>query len=570
MRNQALSGTLHTFMTLMKIAGKQLISMVLTMIVIISTATACANLNQLTSDHPKKSGKTNPYGSFTEGPHVFYKKGKIHVKKVHFSDAGVKLDEQVFESKEDLPLLTCVVDDKKQTSFEVTLQHTFKSPATTYKQPEKLYAISDIEGNFDAFSKNLQGNKIINSKLEWIYGKGHLVLVGDFFDRGKNVTPVLWLIYKLDQEAKKAGGMVHFIVGNHEEMNMRGDLRYVKDRYIKAAKVMKVTYPAIYSKSTELGRWLRSKNIIEKVGHTIFVHGGLSPRMALSRIRLEDMNMYAQKYYGMEEYRIEEKGGVAKAVFSKEGPMWYRGYFVEKLSQKSVDNTLNLYGAKHVVVGHTIVPQVSSLFKGKVIAIDVKHDISLLENTPSSLLILDGKLFATNSKGKKSKVESFMTEDIVRNAFASVRDGDINGVKKFLKTNDKGRINKVFFSKRVTLLQAAILHNQVEVVSYLLDNGADIEMLSGNMTPLMHAIEGNNAKIIDILINRGANINALNLQKKTPLFFCAEHNNVEVAKILVKNGARLDMKDKKGRTAEEYAIKNDSKKVAVYLKSCSN
>ena len=554
-------------MILMKIAGKQLTAVVLTIALsIIGLGVLSAHENQPTL---KKLNSDESFNKdFIEGPHVFYKKGKIFIKKVHFSSAGVKLEEQSFDSKKDVPVLTCTVDNPRKTTFNIPLHSDYTAPPTFYPQPEKVFAISDIEGNFEAFEKTLQGNGIINKNLDWTYGKGHLVLVGDFFDRGYNVTPVLWLIYKLEQQAANAGGMVHFIIGNHEEMNMRGDSRYVKKRYLNTAKIMKTNLPGLYSKDTELGRWLRSKNVVEKIGKTIFVHGGLSTQMARSKIRLENMNQYARQYYGSEKWKLEQKGGIAAAVFSKQGPMWYRGYFVEKLSQTSINHILDLYGARQVVVGHTIVPKVSSLHNERVIAIDVKHDISLVEQSSNSILFQDGKIYATNVLGEKSPIEFFMTEDVVRLAFKAVRDGDISVLSEFLKPGD--RINKYYFSKRITLLQAAIQHDQPDVVEYLIKNGVDIEMLSENMTPLMHATSACNQHIADILIAHGADINALNLQKKTPLFYCAKHSTVEMAKLLVDKGAKINLKDRKGRTAAEYALKNDNRKMAVFLESCKN
>lgn len=555
-------------MILMKMAGKQLITIVTTILFMFVFVSSFATTSQ---DQFTGKDKDKIRGTFTEGPHVFYKRGKVFVKNILFSPQGVKVNAKTFESTKDIPVLQCKVDDRQGTTFDISIRGDYPAPPTFYPQPEKLFAISDIEGNFDAFQRTLQGNGVIDKKLNWSYGNGHLVLVGDFFDRGHNVTPVLWLVYRLEQQAEEAGGMVHFIIGNHEEMNMRGDVRYVKDRYIKAAKAMKISYQGLYSANTELGRWLRSKNVIEKIGKTIFVHGGLSPEMAQSRIRLEDMNKYARQYYGMDKFRLEQKGGGATAVFGKTGPMWYRGYFRGRLPQKEVDKTLDLYGAKYVVVGHTIVSKVSSLHEGRVIAIDVKHDIAASEKFTNSLYFEGKKMYATNIDGEKMPIETFMTQEILVNVFKAVKEGNTDAVKAFLNAGDHdARINKYYFGKRITLLQAAIHHNQEEVLKMLIEEGANVNMLSDNKTPLMHAISKDNLYFVSILIDYGADINGLNRQKKSPLFYCAKNDNIEIAKVLIENGAKVNIKDRKGRTAAEYALKNDSKKTAVYLKTCKN
>jgi hypothetical protein len=88
------------------------------------------------------------------------------------------------------------------------------------KKVNKLIAISDIEGNFMAFTETAAANGVIDTNFNWTFGEGHLVLTGDFFDRGTQVTEVLWLIYSLEEKAKDAGGYVHYILGNHEIMNL--------------------------------------------------------------------------------------------------------------------------------------------------------------------------------------------------------------------------------------------------------------------------------------------------------------------------------------------------------------
>src|SRR4249920_2247602 len=61
----------------------------------------------------------------------------------------------------------------------------------------------------------------------WRGGASHLVSLGDLIDRGPGSRQVLDLLMRLEQEAQKAGGAVHVLLGNHEVMNLVGDLRYV-------------------------------------------------------------------------------------------------------------------------------------------------------------------------------------------------------------------------------------------------------------------------------------------------------------------------------------------------------
>ena len=282
-------------------------------------------------------------------------------------------------------------------------------------------------------------------------------------------------------------------------------------------------------------------------------------------MRMEGMNGYARKYFGQEKWRLEEKGGGASAVFSKIGPMWYRGYFREHLSQYDVDKVLDLYNAKHVVVGHTIVPRVSSLYEGKVIAIDVKHDIAVVEGFANSILFENGKIWATNVNGNRNSVEAFLTEELVIKVFNDVKAGNKEEVKEFIKYGN--RLNKHYFSKRVSLLHESIRHNKPGIVKLLIDAGADLDMISDNKTPLMFAIEQNNWHLVDVLLRHGANINSTNQQGKTALFYCAKYGNPQVMKFLLDKGADINRKDKKGRKVIDYAKECKNNEVADFLKN---
>jgi len=85
-----------------------------------------------------------------------------------------------------------------------------------YNDVSRIMALSDIHGEYEHLCEILINSGVVDDKLYWVWGDGHLVIVGDVFDRGDKVTECLWLIYRLETEAKKYGGRVHFLLGNHE------------------------------------------------------------------------------------------------------------------------------------------------------------------------------------------------------------------------------------------------------------------------------------------------------------------------------------------------------------------
>jgi len=215
-----------------------------------------------------------------DGPYVLYRGHKIVVKTVEMRDTQAVVKVQVYENKSAIQL-TCQGPDPEDV-FSFQLKQSFENEPTRYELPARMLVLSDIEGNFKAFKTMLLGARVIDKNFKWTFGDGHLVLLGDYFDRGTNVTECLWLIYKLESEAAAAGGKIHFILGNHEVLNLQGTSQYARKKYIENAHVLGEPYGRLYDNNTEIGRWLRTKNSIELVGDYVFCHGGISPELASS------------------------------------------------------------------------------------------------------------------------------------------------------------------------------------------------------------------------------------------------------------------------------------------------
>lgn len=344
-----------------------------------------------------------------DGPYVLYRKGEIQIKQIVFKNGKHEVETRSFADGASVEGLRCQLDAVHKKSFDIPLRTSINTPPHQYPKPEKMLVMSDLEGNIHTLILTLQGNGVINDKLEWIYGKGHLAFLGDIFDRGVNVTPCLWLIYKLEQEAEAAGGYVHFILGNHEEMVLRGDNRYTRNKYKEVSHLLNLPLPLLYDHRSELGRWLRSKNTVELVGDILLTHGGISPMVAGANIRLEEINASIRDHLGTEKWRMTERGGTACFLYNELGPMWYRGYFNGHLTEQEVENVVAKYSARHIIVGHTLVPEVSSLHGGRVIAVDVKHQIAIKQGSSNALLLDAGKFYKVNVHGERAPLETLET-----------------------------------------------------------------------------------------------------------------------------------------------------------------
>lgn len=307
------------------------------------------------------------------------------------------------------------VNNADNDLFTVTLNDSINFQPDNYQMPEKLILMSDIEGNFDGFSSFLINNRVIDKNFNWIYGNGHLLLNGDFVDRGENVTQVLWLIYKLEQEAIKQNGKVHYILGNHEIMNFQGNASYANKKYKRVAQLISkndsldVATQYLYSDKTELGKWLRSKNVIEKIGNYIFVHAGLSPDILKYKVSISKINQIVRENWDKNLYDEEENNRVENFLTGKKGIYWYRGLaqdykYYDKIKENELNEVLKFYQADKIIFGHTVVENITKEFNGKTINTDVKHGQEKNSDKTKGLLIENEIEYKIDGKGTKTKL----------------------------------------------------------------------------------------------------------------------------------------------------------------------
>ena len=196
-----------------------------------------------------------------------------------------------------------------------------------------IFVVGDIHGAYSEIVRTLMNIKLIDENHQWIGEKAHFVSVGDLMDRGPASRKVMDLFIQLQQQAEAAGGKFHVALGNHEVMNLIGDLRYLSDQEIaefsqdespelrdKAYKgylktnqqshnediesEFNTSYPAGYfarkeafSEAGVYGKWLLSLPFVVQINDQLFAHGGLS-KLTLN--------------YSLEKFNKEAKSGLIK------------------------------------------------------------------------------------------------------------------------------------------------------------------------------------------------------------------------------------------------------------------
>jgi len=282
---------------------------------------------------------------------------------------------------------------------------------------EKIVAVGDLHGDFKNFVTILKATSLVDDSLHWRGGKTQLVQMGDVMDRGPDARRIFDLIKTLEKEAEEAGGKVHMLIGNHEEMNITGvafnysdymtveqflsflpeDYRESKEKEfrerssqenyslrdfwqetLKYDSEARAEYLDVFRKN--YGEWILGHNAIIKINDIIFVHGGLSEIYSTWKLenindllRRELMNFITatkEKILGAQpDFKLE-------MVYNAYGPLWYRELAEKKedILKPKVDNILSNLGARAMVIAHT--PQLNtsgriiSRFNGKIWNID--------------------------------------------------------------------------------------------------------------------------------------------------------------------------------------------------------
>lgn len=339
--------------------------------------------------------------NYTDGPHMEW-----------INDSLMRMFYMVYDTVMNYPVKyerfipfasdTAYIKGFAGDSLSYTITKNNAPDNTDYKGVDKILAIGDIHGHFGALVNYLKINSIIDENLNWIWGSGHIVFLGDVFDRGNEVTESLWLIYQLDLKARRHGGRVHMLLGNHEVMVMLNDTRYLNRKYELFSNYFTRDYADFFNMNSILGHWLRTRNTVIRINDCIFSHAGISKPILDRRLSLARINKLLRDFLAVNPETPVIDADITSLILNAEGPLWYRGYIMdgimgESIKDKHVEAILRFYDASKMIIAHTEVKKMTSLFDGKVIAIDVPIRTDII--VPEALLINNGKFYRLTSEG---------------------------------------------------------------------------------------------------------------------------------------------------------------------------
>ena len=301
---------------------------------------------------------------------------------------------------------------------------------------ERIVAVGDVHGAFDKFVTILREAGLIDSRRRWTGGRAILVQTGDTTDRGPDSRKVIDLLRKLTDEAAKAGGRVHALLGNHEAMRVLGvhrdvgpgefaafrtpesvdlrnryfellvednakrakaagtefDVAAFRKEFFDATPLGAVEMQLAFGPKGEYGRWLRERDAMVKINGIVFMHGG--PSMTVATMGCAAVNAQVRT----ELATLTLAGPLDKSlIMGPDGPLWYRGLVdgTPGVGEPEVDAILKALDARALVLGHTVPDgfRIKPTFGGRVVQIDT----GMLDGeffpggVPSALEIQGGK-----------------------------------------------------------------------------------------------------------------------------------------------------------------------------------
>ncbi len=314
---------------------------------------------------------------------------------------------------------------------------------------QKIIAIGDLHGDYGAYESLMREAGLINERGKWSGGDTIFVQTGDVPDRGPDSLKIIKHLRKLQRQARRKGGKVIALVGNHEAMNMTGDLRYVhpgeyeafttydskklrarvyglnrknietayleqdatlssraiKSKWESKTPLGMIEHQQAWSPDGGIGRWIAGNPAVAIAGDSLFVHGGISP--AYISISVEEIN--ARVAEALAARAVDP----ASIINDQMGPLWYRGLVQEPAPPadnpdagagidpapemnwaEGIDAALAAFGVSRIIVGHTPSRDgVNALHDGKVIQIDTGI-AAHYGGTRSFLRIENGVLYA--------------------------------------------------------------------------------------------------------------------------------------------------------------------------------
>jgi hypothetical protein len=292
-------------------------------------------------------------------------------------------------------------------------------PTAAHPATPRIVAVGDVHGANERFAQILEKAGLVDAQQRWLGGNAILVQTGDITDRGTGMRAALDLLMALESQASAAGGRVHALLGNHEVMNLVGELRDTTPEII-ATFGSDGEMREAFGPRGRYGRWIRSHSVVADVDGSIFLHGGINPDFSnasvndINRRTRTEITQWDEGVKWLEERKLvsaspkfldaveaartelerlikspqrdepETRQSIAvlapvvnvgsSSLFNPEGPLWFRGFstWTDAEGAPRIEEILKKLRGKRLVTGHTVQQsrRITERFDGRLFLID--------------------------------------------------------------------------------------------------------------------------------------------------------------------------------------------------------
>ena len=239
-----------------------------------------------------------------------------------------------------------------------------------FDDPGRIVTVGDLHGDFNKFVDILLTAGLIDASGKWIGGAAHLVQLGDINGKGEDTRLIMDLIINIEGQARAAGGRVHTLLGNHDLKVVWGDSESTTEQEVKGFKDFAETKPADRTETAAMKRerlqrgflaalrgdssyakWIRSRNMVVKIGTRLFSHGGF--RKWISRVDIGAYNATARAWLAYYQGAgPKPPKGSNWVVFSDLSSAWDRKLLDLDLKREALDKIRQRLGVEEIFLGH--------------------------------------------------------------------------------------------------------------------------------------------------------------------------------------------------------------------------
>jgi len=238
---------------------------------------------------------------------------------------------------------------------------------TVKKQQKALVAIGDAHGDYHAFAAVLIDAGLMDAELNWTGGKTTLVQMGDILDRGQAPLQIDGLLDMLGAQAKKAGGRIVRLVGNHELEILRKNYFITSLPYFQIEPFRYKLIKGILSGAWQAAYGARGF-LFTHAGVCDFLFTALKQEINKPAPTITAYSAHINKVFKEAVKTGSYRHPIFNVSYIRGGSDQFGGIFWEDLSSLFANHQLCTFKQ---IVGHTAIPEVLMAPDERVIAIDV-------------------------------------------------------------------------------------------------------------------------------------------------------------------------------------------------------